>query len=48
MQHAKDIELVERIRRGDQEAWAAFLARYTDLIYGIAATAISEKERPGL
>ena len=26
MQHAKDIELVERIRRGDQEAWAAFLA----------------------
>ncbi len=28
-----DATLVEHIQRGDQQAWAAFLARYTDLIY---------------
>ena len=36
MQQATDIELVERIQQGDQEAWAVFLARHTDLIYSKA------------
>ena len=32
-----DEELVRRIQRGDEAAWAAFLERYTDLIYSKAS-----------
>ena len=45
MQHAKDIELVERIRRGDQEAWAAFLARLGRFLDKVLATAELVYER---
>ena len=31
-----DEQLIEQIKAGDQQAWAAFLARYSDLLYGKA------------
>ena len=33
---ATDEQLVERIKNGDQDAWALFLERYTDVLYNKA------------
>jgi len=44
---ARDLELVERIRAGDPDAWAELLEPYQDRLFGVCLRMVGDRELAG-